>query len=259
MFFFFQTCREKLSVLSRIDNQIVKLSARSPDNVLSGCTILPKNSQKPLTILYPSTTEHPNEFSTQPDNESEYASTESIFDKYLKRTTVQIPNGNRESKSLYNITDEMQNNELQERFNDTEVFNATSKNDSRNGGGLFFKHDVGFENELENTTEYKLDVEELFEPSKKNEHLDDDYESTDNRQRRSNPVTFRSNRETFVVKCHNAGSFISSRERWWFIAIANCGNNKGLDVKYRFKMTNGQSGDFWHEHFSADERCEFHL
>lgn len=217
---------------------------------------MPKK-QKPFSIPYPSTTEQPMEFTTQADNDSELVSTETIFDKYLKRTTG-APNSNREGKSLDNITEDILNNELSneslEMFNDTEVFNETSGSDSRNGGGLYFKHDVGFENELENTTEYKMEVEELFEPAKKNQHLDEDYES-DNRQRRSNPINFRPNRETFVVKCHNAGSFISSRERWWFIAIANCGNNKGLDVKYHFKMTNGKDGDFWHEHFSADERC----
>lgn len=238
--------------MSRIDNQIVTLTARSPDNALSGCTILPKNHQKP-----PSTTQTPIEFTTMPENESEIAATETIFDKFLRHTTV-VPKDHREGKSLDNITENIQNNEFasesMERFNDTEVFNTTSENGSRNGGGLFYKHDVGLENVLENTTEYKMEVEELFEPHKKSERLDYDEGSLDERQRRSNPLSFRPARETYIVRCHNAGSFISSRERWWFIAIANCGNNKGLDVKYRFKMTNGNPGDFWHEHFSADER-----
>lgn len=44
--------------------------------------------------------------------------------------------------------------------------------------------------------------------------------------------------------------------RWWYIAVSNCGSSKGLDVVYRFKMTNGETGDFWHEHFSADEMCK---
>lgn len=35
----FQTCLQKLSVLSIRDNQIVTLSARSPYNALSGCTL----------------------------------------------------------------------------------------------------------------------------------------------------------------------------------------------------------------------------
>lgn len=194
-----------------------------------------------------------------PDNESEIAATETIYDKFLRHTTV-LPKGHRDGKSLDNNTENILNNDLGsgesiEKFNDTEIFNATSEHGSRNGGGLYYKHDVGFENELENTTEYKTDVEELFEPQKKSERMDYDDGLADDRRRRSNPtLSFRPTRETYIVRCHNAGSFISSRERWWFIAIANCGSNKGLDVKYRFKMTNGNDGDFWHEHFSADER-----
>ncbi|XP_055304371.1 transmembrane protein 145-like isoform X2 [Sitodiplosis mosellana] len=252
-----KTCREKLSVLSRIDNQIVTLSARSPDSRTSGCTILPKNSQK-QPIPAPATTLTPIELTTLPENESEIAATETIFDKFLRRTTV-LPTGHRQVKSLDNITEEIQDNEFSESmetFNETEVFNSTSQHGSRkNGGGLYYKHDVGLENVLENTTEYKVDVEELFEPQKKSERIDYDDNSLDERQPRSNPtLSFRPNRETYIVRCHNTGTFISSRERWWFIAVANCGNNKGLDIKYRFRMTNGNTGDFWHEHFSADER-----
>ncbi|CRL08386.1 CLUMA_CG021397, isoform A [Clunio marinus] len=61
------------------------------------------------------------------------------------------------------------------------------------------------------------------------------------------------------VTCHNAGGFTSARQRWWYIALANCGNAKGMDVRFKFRMTNGPPGDFWHEHFSADEMCKFHL
>lgn len=248
--------------MSRIDNQIVTLSARSPDNALSGCTIVPKNPI-PLTTRRPATTETPIEFTTLPDNESEIAATETIYDKFLRHTTI-IPKNDRDGKSLDNNTENNQNNESTseaiEQFNDTEVFNATSEHGSRNGGGLYFKHDVGFENELENTTEYKTEVEELFEPHKKSDRIDYDESALDERQRRSNPpLTARPARETYIVRCHNAGSFISSRERWWFIAIANCGSSKGLDVKYKFKMTNGNTGDFWHEHFSADERRKFYF
>ncbi|KAJ8913743.1 hypothetical protein NQ315_007460 [Exocentrus adspersus] len=56
-----------------------------------------------------------------------------------------------------------------------------------------------------------------------------------------------------TVSCHNARRFRSSRERWWFIAISNCNGSKGIDIKYRLLMTNGPPGDYWHEHFSADE------
>lgn len=251
----FQTCREKLSVLSRIDNQIVTLTARSPESALSGCTIVPKGPTRPFAHLT-TTTATPIEFSTPGDVDIENVTTETIFDKYLHRTTV-IPKDEPDSHSSDNTTEDTLDNDFSsdtmDKFNETEVFNATSGGNYRNGGGLYFKHDIGLENVLENTTDYKKDVEELFEPPKRMEHSgEDDIETT--RHRRSNPSNYHPTRTTYIVRCHNAGSFISSRERWWFIAIANCGNGKGLDVKYRFKMTNGETGDFWHEHFSADER-----
>lgn len=87
-------------------------------------------------------------------------------------------------------------------------------------------------------------------------------------------------RERLVVSCHNSRRFRSARERWWFIAISNCNSPKvhptilnliwlfiagvisdllqGLDVRYKFLMTNGPDGDFWHKHFSADEFCKFY-
>ncbi|BES94590.1 Rhodopsin-like GPCR transmembrane domain [Nesidiocoris tenuis] len=56
-----------------------------------------------------------------------------------------------------------------------------------------------------------------------------------------------------VVSCHQARRFHSARERWWFLAVSNCNSTKGLNLEYRFLMTNGPPGDYWHEHFSADE------
>lgn len=59
-----------------------------------------------------------------------------------------------------------------------------------------------------------------------------------------------------IVYCHNARKFQSSRERWWFIAISNCNSTKGIHLRYNILMTNGPPGDYWHEHFSADEFCK---
>ncbi|XP_042227156.1 transmembrane protein 145-like isoform X2 [Homarus americanus] len=51
--------------------------------------------------------------------------------------------------------------------------------------------------------------------------------------------------------CQGTRTFLSSRERWWFIAVSNCESTKGLELSYRLTMTNGYS--FWDKHFSADE------
>lgn len=255
IFVCFQTCRDKLSVLSIHDNQIVTLSARSPMSVLSGCTILPKENHEPFSSIPQPTSESPI-FETTEGHDDENYSTETNYDKYLKRplNEPKQPLENRTGKSLENFT----NDEFDESFNETEIFNnsaTTGDEHSHNGGGLVFEHDIRLQNELENTTEYKLEVEELFEAQNQTEYLRPNIDNYKSRERRSESWPFRRQRDTYIVRCHNAGTFISSRERWWYIAISNCGTDKGLDIRYRFKMTNGKSGDFWNEHFSADERC----
>ncbi|GLV38345.1 hypothetical protein CBL_13104 [Carabus blaptoides fortunei] len=66
------------------------------------------------------------------------------------------------------------------------------------------------------------------------------------------PVVDKS-KSTVLITCRNARKFKSSRARWWFLALSNCDGHKGIHVKYQILMTNGRPGDFWHEHFSADE------
>lgn len=230
-------------------------------NGLSGCTILPKENPKPFSSIPEATSESPIYEPTE-GHDDENHSTETNYDKYLKRplSEPKQPSGNRTVKSLENITDEPNNEfaESLESFNETEIFNnsaTTGDEHSHNGGGLTFQHDIGMQNELENTTEWKLEVEQLFETQNQTEYLREDTKNYKSRERRSENWPFRRQRDTYIVRCHNAGTFISSRERWWYIAISNCGSDKGLDIRYRFKMTNGKSGDFWNEHFSADERC----
>nr|XP_046911508.1 transmembrane protein 145-like [Dermatophagoides farinae] len=53
-------------------------------------------------------------------------------------------------------------------------------------------------------------------------------------------------------RCVQKRTFQSYRERWWYIALDNCGSRKGLYLKYRITMTNSQSNQ-WLRHFSADE------
>ncbi|RMX60692.1 hypothetical protein pdam_00014526 [Pocillopora damicornis] len=54
------------------------------------------------------------------------------------------------------------------------------------------------------------------------------------------------------LECTGDRRFVSSRERWWYLAVSNCKSTKGLLLKYRLEMTNGDT--FWKKHFSADER-----
>lgn len=104
------------------------------------------------------------------------------------------------------------------------------------------------DNNLENSTEFRNYVEEMFGGI------------GSNRTKRQTPRLAEGDRkQTIFVTCHNAGGFKSARQRWWYIVLANCGSTKGMDVRYKFRMTNGALGDFWHEHFSADEMCKFSL
>lgn len=64
------------------------------------------------------------------------------------------------------------------------------------------------DNDLENSTDFKIDVEEIF----------DDNEGSSNRTKRQ--LWTRSNedrKQTIYVTCHNAGGFTSARQRWWYM------------------------------------------
>uniref|UniRef100_A0A1I8HWX1 GpcrRhopsn4 domain-containing protein n=1 Tax=Macrostomum lignano TaxID=282301 RepID=A0A1I8HWX1_9PLAT len=56
------------------------------------------------------------------------------------------------------------------------------------------------------------------------------------------------------VTCNSRNyPFSSSRERWWFMAISNCLGKNGLYLEYDVFMRNGNPGQIFREHFSADE------
>ncbi|XP_074652947.1 transmembrane protein 145-like isoform X3 [Tubulanus polymorphus] len=55
------------------------------------------------------------------------------------------------------------------------------------------------------------------------------------------------------VKCEFRRSLTSNRARWWYVVLENCRSLKGLNLKYEIWMTNGEPGDLFFEHFSADE------
>ncbi|XP_011150933.2 transmembrane protein 145 isoform X2 [Harpegnathos saltator] len=56
-----------------------------------------------------------------------------------------------------------------------------------------------------------------------------------------------------IVRCDSQRRFISARPRWWFVALADCSSEDGLNVTYWMSLTNAPPGTFWKEHFSADE------
>lgn len=235
-----QSCHQKLSVLSIEDNQIIKLSARSPYNVWSGCRIVPKGE--------PATTPA----SVRPTDSTDSGTSAdgtvlTEFDRFLETTTLASTQSETSEIEDFNSGINFTG------FNETDVFNVSNAMGTQNGGGLQLNHDImPFENELENTTAFRIDVEEMFQKLDSRRPIRET-ESRSSRQEQSPLLLRRSTREKLLVHCHNAGTFFSARERWWYIAVSNCGSEKGLDITYRFKMTNGQPGDFWSEHYSADE------
>ncbi|XP_049292579.1 transmembrane protein 145-like [Anopheles funestus] len=242
-----KTCTEKLSVLHPEDNQIVTLSPRIPYNVYSGCLLrtptakespddpLPRSSGSTTTRAPPNGRGTPAGSGSSggdikpPDDDAQY------YDQFLKTSTTESEFGFEESNG--NGTEEPP----------YEIFPTSTS--SIQGAG--FAGDNGEVNLLENSTDYRLLVEQLFPGV---EVTVEQTERPSNGTRLRRAASMGKFETRLIVSCSNFGSFTSSRERWWYIAIANCdGAGKGLDVKYRFRMTNGPPGDFWHEHFSADE------
>ncbi|XP_050098399.1 uncharacterized protein LOC126579127 [Anopheles aquasalis] len=236
-----KTCTEKLAVLHPEDNQIVTLSPRTPYNVYSGCLLrTPTPKEQPNDPL-PRNTPSPRQPTPSPppdpmrplDDDAQY------FDQFLKTTSTEPElfyfNENDTSDSPVGRT--------------TAVPYESFVSDDESANTVAYRGDNGEVNLLENSTDYRLLVEQLFPVPNA------DQEQRQRQQRLRRQVASLGKYESrLIVSCSNFGSFTSSRERWWYIAIANCdGSGRGLDVKYRFRMTNGPPGDFWHEHFSADE------
>lgn len=215
--------------------------------MMSGCTLKAKNpnAKPPLDIVTPAppATADP-----------------TYFDHFLKATTDMFTatstNGYEDMENSTGDSNRDSGSEFDSEFenfnftgfNETDVFNVSAAGSSGLMGDPLF-HDTGYRNRLENGTDFMIDVEQLFDGG-------DAVASVRMRRHLPMPVNFkREGKGTILVTCSNIGGFTSSRERWWYIAIANCGSGKGLDITYRFRMTNGPPGDFWHEHFSADEMC----
>ncbi|KAL3886682.1 hypothetical protein ACJMK2_026661 [Sinanodonta woodiana] len=64
------------------------------------------------------------------------------------------------------------------------------------------------------------------------------------------------NGELYYV-CDHFRTFISARERWWYIALSKCvtaaGETPGMYLEYEIHMTNGDIEDYLHREYSADE------
>ncbi|KAG5677803.1 hypothetical protein PVAND_007531 [Polypedilum vanderplanki] len=228
-----KTCQEKISVLSVQDNQIVTLSARSPYFIKSGCTLRTVSKNEANEQL---TTSAPKPAVTTNKNKNEDEIDSTYFDKFLKSTSEMPPVTDQDifnsSSSAY-TTEENFTDVDADNFNFTDVDYKTLVFDQNSQN-----------NNLENSTEYRTDVEEMFEENP-NENA-----NRTKRQTYSRSYDY-DKKQTILVSCHNTGTFTSARQRWWYIALANCGSTKGIDVRFRFKMTNGIG--FWNEHFSADE------
>jgi len=56
-----------------------------------------------------------------------------------------------------------------------------------------------------------------------------------------------------VIRCRGSRNFKTARERWWYIAVSNCQSSKGLKLRYKFWLTNGEPWDFLHYQYSADD------
>lgn len=225
-----KSCYDKVSVLSPDDNQIVTLSSKSPHFMKSGCGLRAAASTSSSTS---STTPRPTQATSRKSGDSTY------FDQFLK-TTTQIP----QSTSFSSIDLSSSTVFDSENFTDVDIedFNMT------NFKTMVYDQETQ-DNNLENTTEYRTYVEEMFEGS----------DSNRTKRQISSRFFDHERKQTIYVSCHNAGGFKSARQRWWYIVLANCGSTKGMDVRFKFRMTNGALGDFWNEHFSADEMCKLNF
>lgn len=123
------------------------------------------------------------------------------FDQFLKSTTQITPHSSSTPFSSIDLGSTTFGFENFTEF-DVEDFNSTN---------ISFKTMVydqeTKDNNLENTTEYRSFVEEMFESS------------DSNRTKRQVPYKFSESegKQTIFVSCHNAGGFKSARQRYVFV------------------------------------------
>ncbi|XP_060808908.1 transmembrane protein 145 [Amyelois transitella] len=247
-----KTCKEREAILNKAgQNQMIKLSFWYPDTEYSGCIIRRDDKELPAEKSSTTTTTD-TPLTKKPQKKSKNGTKPQLpldpayYDQFLKTTTP-----NPKSTILDNNATTWYELMPTDDLNFTTVLPEDDLWESVEG----IKNGSQFEN--------LKDVEILFDNKNNVSHkikrsIFEQYERYRRRRLNSQPSpqgagNTRSSVEKLVVSCHNSRRFRSARERWWFIAISNCDSSKGLDVRYKFLMTNGPDGDFWHEHFSADE------
>ncbi|XP_072375299.1 transmembrane protein 145-like isoform X2 [Diabrotica undecimpunctata] len=226
-----KTCEEKEAVLNIKQNQIINLTARFQANKLSGCMILPTSSTVPTYTLIVPTLSPPN----KPKNKKvlvtkTYATITENSNTYTTGwTTTPF------STSEYPTESNLYTKSLIQSLNSADELNSPATFPS-------VTTDIVFSSTNNNSVTVPLTSTTI---GMQNSFI-----------KKRSIHTFYNNmyiRKGRTVSCHNARRFKSSRERWWFIVISNCNGTKGIDIRYRILMTNGPPGDYWHEHFSADE------
>lgn len=233
-----KTCQEKVATLS--GDQIITLSSKSPYFTKSGCGLRAASTAPRGESRDSTTTQKPTASSKKDPEEMD----STYFDQFLK-TTTQIPQSTSASYSSSDLSSTTAF--VLANFTDVDIedFNSTNPEFKT----IVFDQETQ-DNNLENSTDFRAEVEEMFDES---DHLN----VSSRTKRQVFPRLYDQDRkQTIFVSCHNAGGFTSARQRWWYIALANCGSTKGMEVRFKFRMTNGPLGDIWHEHFSADEMCK---
>jgi hypothetical protein len=125
------------------------------------------------------------------------------FDQFLK-TTTQIPMSS--TQPSLNSNDMTSTTSGIENFTDIDIEDF----DASGSGYKTIDQETQDDNNLENTTDFRVDVEEMF----------DEVENMgSNRTKRQ--IFMRSyegdRKQTIYVSCHNAGGFESKRSRWWYM------------------------------------------
>jgi hypothetical protein len=167
-------------VLSVIDNQIVRLSSDSNYyRSKSGCRVIPTTTIRDQTSATPSKpTTKSAHHKTNEDVDSTY------FDKFLKSTTEMSPSSTTSDGDYYSSTTLSENS----TDVDFENFNLT---DSEYKVLTYDQNSQ--DNNLENTTDYRAEVEEMFEGMS---------ESNNNRTKRQAWGNDNANVQTLLVTCH---------------------------------------------------------